>query len=643
MSVNDVVVCGAEPLFFLDYFATGKLDVGVGRAVIAGHRRGLPAGGLRAARRRDRRAARASTPTASTTWPASASASSSAAADRRRARDRAPGDVCIGLASSRAALERLLARAPGAARDDALALDDTPRGSARRSARRCCARRASTCAPLRARWRRRELCTGLAHITGGGLVDNPPRVLPGDARLKLRLDAASWPRAADLRRCIARGGAWRRRRDAPHVQHGARHARRASPPTRRGRGARAARARGRDACSTSARSSAPPTRADGGRVRVRAAMNVGVLASGQRHEPAGAHRRARAASSDPARLAVVGVQRRRVRGARPRAQRGGRPDRRASTTSDYSAARERSTRRWSRRCARTGVELVVLAGFMRLLTPALPRRLPGARDQHPPGAAARVSRACTRSARRSTTACSVTGCTVHFVDAGIDTGPIIAQAAVPVLDDDDEAALRGAHPRRGAPAATPRRARHRRGAGRGGRATRYDPIMSGGLHQRYELIHGGDAEAPRAELERIKQSGRPVVIVSACLLGVRCRFDGHDKRASAARGRAPATSRSCRCAPRCWRNSACRGRRSRCRRRQVAADATDATSPPARGGRAPGRPLRARGRRGARAPGGRAPRAACTEVHGPDGVWSERAASPRASSAGLPIVSERAT
>ncbi len=36
MCVNDVVTCGARPLFFLDYFATGKLDVGVAEKVVAG-------------------------------------------------------------------------------------------------------------------------------------------------------------------------------------------------------------------------------------------------------------------------------------------------------------------------------------------------------------------------------------------------------------------------------------------------------------------------------------------------------------------------------------------------------------------------------------------------------------------------------
>jgi phosphoribosylglycinamide formyltransferase-1 len=89
---------------------------------------------------------------------------------------------------------------------------------------------------------------------------------------------------------------------------------------------------------------------------------------------------------------------------------------------------------------RHGVELVTLAGFMRLLTPgflaAFPHRV---MNIHPallpafPGVHSQ-KQALDYGAR-------VTGCTVHFVDEGTDTGPIIMQAAVPVLDGDDEAAL----------------------------------------------------------------------------------------------------------------------------------------------------------------------------------------------------------
>jgi phosphoribosylglycinamide formyltransferase-1 len=86
------------------------------------------------------------------------------------------------------------------------------------------------------------------------------------------------------------------------------------------------------------------------------------------------------------------------------------------------------------------VEVVVLAGFMRLLTDVLlgayPMRVV---NIHPALLPAFPGVHAQRQALQY--GVRVTGCTVHFVDGGTDTGPIIAQAAVPVRDGDDEAAL----------------------------------------------------------------------------------------------------------------------------------------------------------------------------------------------------------
>ena len=85
-------------------------------------------------------------------------------------------------------------------------------------------------------------------------------------------------------------------------------------------------------------------------------------------------------------------------------------------------------------------DLVVLAGFMRILTDAFVRRFAGRMiNIHPsllpafPGL--RTHRQALEAGVR------VHGCTVHFVTPDLDHGPIIAQAAVPVLDGDDEATL----------------------------------------------------------------------------------------------------------------------------------------------------------------------------------------------------------
>lgn len=89
---------------------------------------------------------------------------------------------------------------------------------------------------------------------------------------------------------------------------------------------------------------------------------------------------------------------------------------------------------------RHGIEMVALAGFMRIISPPVvaayrwrmlnihPSLLPAF-----PGLNA-VRQALDHGVK-------ISGCTVHFVDEGMDTGPIVIQEAVPVLDTDDEQSL----------------------------------------------------------------------------------------------------------------------------------------------------------------------------------------------------------
>ena len=86
------------------------------------------------------------------------------------------------------------------------------------------------------------------------------------------------------------------------------------------------------------------------------------------------------------------------------------------------------------------IELVCLAGYMRLVTPTFLRRFPGkVINIHPALLPAFPGLHGVRQAIDS--GVSVAGCTVHFVDQGTDTGPIIAQAAVQVQPGDDEVSL----------------------------------------------------------------------------------------------------------------------------------------------------------------------------------------------------------
>jgi phosphoribosylglycinamide formyltransferase-1 len=92
------------------------------------------------------------------------------------------------------------------------------------------------------------------------------------------------------------------------------------------------------------------------------------------------------------------------------------------------------------RLRETEVDLVVLAGFMRLLSDEFLRAFPyRIMNIHPALLPAFPGLNAQRQALEY--GVRVAGCTVHFLDSGVDTGPIILQAAVPVLDDDTEETL----------------------------------------------------------------------------------------------------------------------------------------------------------------------------------------------------------
>ncbi|MBO1076574.1 phosphoribosylformylglycinamidine cyclo-ligase [Roseomonas marmotae] len=187
MCVNDLVVQGAEPLFFLDYFATGKLELAQARAVIAGIAEGCRQAGSALV---GGETAEMPGMYAKDDYDLAGFSVGAAERDQLLPRpDVRPGDVLLGLASSGvhsngfSLVRRILEASGQGPADPAPFAAGTTLGHALLEPTRIYVK--SVLALHKAR-----LLKAAAHITGGGIVGNLPRVLPqGSVGV---VDASAW-------------------------------------------------------------------------------------------------------------------------------------------------------------------------------------------------------------------------------------------------------------------------------------------------------------------------------------------------------------------------------------------------------------------------------------------------------------------
>lgn len=187
MCVNDIVVQGADPLFFLDYYATGRLDVEMGRRIVAGIAEGCRRAGCALIGGET-----AEMPGMYAEGDYDLAGFAVGAAERDHLLPRADivaGDVVLGLASSGThsngySLVRSVVARSGLAYDAPSPFSSGILGEALLEPTRIYVKQ------LLAAIRQTGNIKGLAHITGGGLPGNVPRCLPDG--LRARLDAGRW-------------------------------------------------------------------------------------------------------------------------------------------------------------------------------------------------------------------------------------------------------------------------------------------------------------------------------------------------------------------------------------------------------------------------------------------------------------------
>ncbi len=189
MCVNDIASHGAEPLFFLDYFATGKLDEEKGARVIVGIAEGCRQAGCALIGGET-----AEMPGFYPEGEYELAGFAVGVVEREKmitGESVAPGDVIIGLASSGLHANGFSLARKVILERERLALDAHPRGLPATLGELLLTPTRIYAAPLKALTARLPV-KGLAHITGGGLPGNIPRTMPNGTRAHLHTE--SWPR-----------------------------------------------------------------------------------------------------------------------------------------------------------------------------------------------------------------------------------------------------------------------------------------------------------------------------------------------------------------------------------------------------------------------------------------------------------------
>lgn len=185
MCVNDLICQGAEPLFFLDYYATGRLDVTLAAQVVGGIAEGCRQAGAALI---GGETAEMPGLYAGGDFDLAGFAVGAMERDRSLPKGVAAGDVVVGLASDGVhsngfSLVRRIAERTGLAWQAPAPFADAPLGAALLTPTRIYV--APLLGPLRA-----GALNALAHITGGGLAENLPRVLPEG--LAAEIDLGAW-------------------------------------------------------------------------------------------------------------------------------------------------------------------------------------------------------------------------------------------------------------------------------------------------------------------------------------------------------------------------------------------------------------------------------------------------------------------